>query len=1775
MEALGRYQIAVANKNDYLPTRVSYKLNLKGPSVNVQTACSTSLVAVHMACRSLLASECDVALAGGVSINAVPGVGYLYEEGGIASPDGHCRAFDAGARGTVGGSGAGVVVLKRLADAVADGDRIDAVIRGSAINNDGALKVGFTAPSVEGQAEVIATALAAAGVDPASIGYVEAHGTGTVLGDPIEIAALSQAFHAGTPGRGFCAIGSVKTNLGHLDAAAGVTGLIKAVLVVKHGLIPPSLHFEEPNPAIDFASSPFRVNARLSEWRSDGSPRRAGVSSFGIGGTNAHVVLEEAPAVAALEPPRPWHLLLLSAKTATALEAATANLAARLEETADDGLEMADVAYTLQAGRRALSHRRMLVCTGRADAAAALRSLDRERVLTREHGGESRPVAFLFPGQGSQSPGMGADLHESEPAFREPLDRCAELLRPELARDLRELLFPPAERAEEAARELTCTALAQPALFAVEYALARLWMAWGVQPQAMIGHSIGEYVAACLAGVFSLEDGLRLVAARGRLMQSLPEGAMLAVALPEEELQPLLNGDLAISAVNAPSSCVAAGPAGAVEELRVLLAERGADCRRLLTSHAFHSPMMDPAVPLFREIVARVNLRPPRIPYLSNVTGTWITAEQATDPGYWAQHLRRTVRFTEGVVELLREPQRVLLEVGPGRTLSTLAGGHPGRSAEQVIVPTLRRPRDPQPEVPLLLAAAGKLWLAGVRLDAGAMYAGRRRRKVALPTYPFERRRYRVEPQWPVLSGGGRRELSAGSAPMLEAAAAESRPEAPASWIAPHDAVEREIADLWQETLGVERVGAYDDFFELGGHSLMATRLVSRLRDRFGAEVPIDAFFASPTVAGLARLITVAGGRPARSIPPAPRDRDLPLSFAQQRLWFLTQLEPASAGYNMPIAVRFQGPLSSAVLERAAAGVQRRHESLRTTFARSGREPVQVVSPPRPFRLPVVGLEAVPAALAEARRLAREEARRPFDLERGPLWRLRLLRLAPADHVVLLTMHHIVSDAWSIRIFIQELVALFGAFSRGEEPSLPPLPPLPVQYADFAVWQRAWLSGDLLAGQIAYWKERLGGTLPVLELPLDRPRPPLQTFRGAKLPLAVPADLAERLQALARERGATLFMILLAAFKALLQRYTGQQDLLVGAPIAGRNRSGARRADRVLRQHPGVADRPGGGYRLRGAPGAGARDHGRRLRAPGSAVREAGRGDQAPARPGAQPAVPGDAGFGEQLRGRRRAGRAGPRRDAARSRRRRLAVRMDVLPRRERRRDRRQRGVQHRPFRRRDGEPCGGALDPPAGGGRRGSRRAPLPAAPALRRRGAAARRGVERDGAGLRPRPPGPRPDRRAGGAAARGLRRAVRRGEAHLRRAGRPRQPPGPSPARRWAWGRRCRSASISSARSPCWWPFSPCWKAGGAYVPLDPAYPRERLAYMLEDSGAPVVLTEPALAATLPPSAARAICLDREDVAGESAQEPGVPSGPESLAYVLYTSGSTGRPKGVQIPHGALVNFLESMRERPGLEASDRLLAVTSLSFDIAGLELYLPLLAGAEVEIASRALAADGPRLLSRLGEATVLQATPSTWRLLLDSGWQGGGGLKALCGGEALPPKLAGELAARAGSLWNMYGPTETTIWSATHLVGPAAGEGTAPVPIGRPIANTDDLRAGRAPAARAGRRPRRAADRRRGPRPRLPRPAGPDGRAVRPRPVRRSPGAGRAPVPDGRPRPLARRRRAGVPGPHRPSGQGPRLPHRAGRDRGRPRAAPARPRGRGRWCGRTRRATCG
>jgi len=740
--------VFIGNSPDFLTTRVSFKLNLKGPSFNVQTACSTSLVAVHQACQALLTYQCDLALAGGVTVTAPQKSGYLYQEGSVVSADGHCRPFDSKADGIVPGNGVGIVVLKRLEEAIEDGDTIHAVIKGTGLNNDGSVKMSYSAPSRDGQAEAILMAQQMAEVAGDDIGYVETHGTGTALGDPIEIAALTKAFLENTEDQGLnppeCAIASLKSNMGHLDAAAGISGLIKTVCILKQGLIPPSLHFQTPNPEIDFANSPFFVNTQLREWKTNGKPRLAGVSSFGIGGTNAHVVLEEAPAAQMLTSSDTQQLLLLSTKTETALDRASSNLGNHLKQNPD--IHLPDVAYTLQVGRRVFNYRRMVICGDRTSAIEALEGQDPTRLLTAFCPNPNRPVVFMFPGGGTQYPNMGWGMYQEYPLFRELIDQCASILEELMGYDIRTLLFPAATKISSAGQTLERVSQALPILFSVEYALAKLWLSWGIQPQLMIGHSMGEYTAATLAGVFSLEDALAVVVERSKLMEQVEPGAMLSVSLSETELLPLLGDDLAIAAINSPSLCVVSGSEKAIDRLQQILEEKQVNLRRLHIKVASHSPCIEPILEKFGQFLRQVSLQSPQIPFISNVTGQIITDAEATNPDYWCTHLRETVRFAQGLETILPGGDFVLLEVGPGNNLSTLARQHPQKSDRHDCMASLRHANALDSDEEFLLAAIGKLWLSGVNLDWVEFYQSEQRHRIPLPTYPFERHRYYIDP---------------------------------------------------------------------------------------------------------------------------------------------------------------------------------------------------------------------------------------------------------------------------------------------------------------------------------------------------------------------------------------------------------------------------------------------------------------------------------------------------------------------------------------------------------------------------------------------------------------------------------------------------------------------------------------------------------------------------------------------------------------------------------------------------------------------------------------------------------------------------------------------------------------------------------------------------------------------------------------------------------------------------------------------------------------------
>lgn len=855
--------------------RLSYLFNLRGPALTVDTACSSSLVATHLACQSLRNAECNLAIVGGVHLNLLPENMVNFCKMGMLSADGMCHTFDASANGFVLGEGCGVVILKRLSDALADGNPVLAIIRGSAVNQDGRSN-GLTAPNRQAQEEVMRQALASAKLVPQQIAYVETHGSATALGDPIEIDALMAVMSEGRSSDRPLLIGSVKTNLGHLAGAAGMAGLLKLILTLTHEKIPPHLHMQQLNPRIRWKDYPVEVVHQLRDWPENDSPRIAGVSSFGWSGTNAHVLLEEAPPAQSTDP-RNEQVLLLSARTESALELATQRLLAYVRDHPD--VSLADIAHTTQVGRTPFRLRRAVVCHDRATALVALETRPRQRVRSNSQGEAAPMLAFLFPGLGESFEDVFADLYREEETFRATIEQGCSLLAEKLGLDLLPLLLHatasnnPSQRSEQTGPDLRSmreqqhqspiterlkplqqTRYAQPALFLFEFALARLLQQWGVVPDLMLGYSLGEYVAATLAGVLSLEDALTLVTRRAEFIAQCPTGAMLAVALPVEQLTPYLHPPVELAAINAPSLCVFCGPVPDLERCKQELDRQGTVSQWVRTEHAFHSSMLAPVREELTTLVRGMELHRPRIPYISNLTGTWITNEQATNPSYWARHLCRTVRFAEGVTTLLEEPNVLILEVGPGQALRSYVQQHThctGSGSTQSLA-LLPSSYEAQTTRTSLLTALGNLWAAGLAINWEALQSGQNRQILPLPTYPFERESYWVTPRRPHTSPA-----MPVSAPQEEQAVApveqHGRPDhLETEYMAPENELERRIAAIWEEQLGVAQVGVLDNFFALGGHSLLGMSVIARLYDSFGVHLILDQLFKTPTIAQLA-----------------------------------------------------------------------------------------------------------------------------------------------------------------------------------------------------------------------------------------------------------------------------------------------------------------------------------------------------------------------------------------------------------------------------------------------------------------------------------------------------------------------------------------------------------------------------------------------------------------------------------------------------------------------------------------------------------------------------------------------------------------------------------------------------------------------------------------------------------------------------------------------------------------------------------------------------------
>jgi malonyl CoA-acyl carrier protein transacylase len=1130
----------------------------------------------------------------------------------IRSLDGKCRAFDAAANGTNGGDGVAVVVLKRLDDALVDNDRIDAVIKGSAINNDGRRKPGYTAPSVEGQVEAIRAALQMAEVEPESITMIEAHGTATALGDPVEIEALKKAF--ATDKRQFCALGSVKTNVGHLDAAAGAAGFIKAVLALKYQLIPPSLHFETPNLRIDFENSPFFVITEAKEWKRENNrnPLRAGVSSFGLGGTNAHVILEEALIAKSVQctaqgpgtnfegtgglapllsrgrslcPPlksREYQLILLSAKTQSALDRMTENLAEYFkknllnhdnhENPVNPGLTLADAAYTLQVGRKPFKYRKALVCSDIKGAVTVLGSSSEESAGEQL---ENPQAVFMFSGQGAQYVNMGLDLYRHEPLFAEEMDRCFHILESLMTGDLKEVLYPSQQgdaapsHLEKKIEEIHQFIYASPIKFVFDYSLARLLMKWGINPYAMIGHSFGEYVAACLSGALSLEDTLKLVVERGRLMHQMPDGAMMNVPLSEAELLPYLNDELSLAAVNEPSLCIVSGTPAAVQALENQLTKKGYECMRLRVPRAGHSSMVEPILEEFRTTLSRVTFHQPIIPYISGLSGHWITVEEAADPGYWLRHMRQTNRFSHGLNRLFKEPNTVFIEVGSGRGLTLFVNRHPGKGPGHKTLNLVKHHKETISDVSFLLDKIGKLWTLGVNIDWQAINPRENRHRVPLPLYPFDRHYFSVD-----ISSHLKQERHREDTITQPGSTGKEKDSA----LALLDPVQEKTAAVLQEVLGLDQVPLDKDFFELGGDSLTAVMTSSKLSKTFQVEFPVIVILSGATVKEIAEKIRGMKKHFYKGIHAKEKREYYPLSSAQKRLFFLDRLENIGTTYNMSYVLKVKGKLDDVRFANAFKELIERHEILRTSFQMVDSEPVQKIYDEVEFEieyydfqvagagdrcrwehegtrglapLPIEATEDTGAAASRTPHhssfIIHHSFIRPFELSRAPLIRVGAAEIRPEEWLLLVDMHHIITDGTSMGILVKEFTTLYHAEQ---------LAALKVQYRDFSGWQNHLMEAGGIKEQEEYWLNLYSfqdaADIPRLNLPVDFSRPEVFNFAGKKYGFGVDEADAGRFRQIGDCHGVTLYMNLLAAFNVLLYKYTGQEDIIVGSGVAGR-----------------------------------------------------------------------------------------------------------------------------------------------------------------------------------------------------------------------------------------------------------------------------------------------------------------------------------------------------------------------------------------------------------------------------------------------------------------------------------------------------------------------------------------------------------------------------------------------------------------------------------------------
>ncbi|KAA3647729.1 MAG: amino acid adenylation domain-containing protein [Chloroflexi bacterium] len=1779
------------NAHSIVANRLSYILDLRGPSMAIDTACSSSLVSLHLACQSLRTGESEVALAGGVNLILSPELTITFSEARMMAANGRCKTFDADADGYVRGEGSGMVVLKRLSDAQRDEDNIVAVIRGSAVNQDGHSN-GLTAPNGPSQQAVIRQAIQNAGIIPSEVGYIEAHGTGTPLGDPIEVQSLNAVFSNGDNKNSEIILGSVKTNIGHLESAAGIAGFIKAVLALQHNAIPPHLHFNEINPYINLDDSPLRVSTELKEWIRTDTSRFAGVSSFGFGGTNAHIIIEEGPLAqqkteSNKEEDRPTHLLTFSGKNEGALH----DLAIRYTALAkDDKVSIADLAYTANTSRALHDHRIAVVASNKNELAQRLEEFKKngfaEGLSSGTVSSATKPnVAFLFTGQGSQYSGMGKELYETNTVYQEALDQCAAILDKYLEKPLLSVLFD--ERDEGL---LNNTGYTQPALFALEYALAQVWNSWGIEPDILIGHSVGEYVAACFAGVFSLEDGLRLIAERGRLMSSLPAGgAMAAVFASPEKIGPHLTGNVSIATLNSPENTVVAGDKESVSETIQALETEGIKSKALVVSHAFHSSLMDPILDEFEQFAQQFNFNKPSIPLVSNLSGQVMEENFIPDAGYWREHVREAVNFRGGIEAADNFGADVYLEIGPKATLLGL-GRATLPSSQTAWLPSLNPDKNDWEQ---MLFSLGELFVNGAQIDWEGYEGDYSRNKVHLPTYPFQRQRYwlddivpqqttdklagkllgtRVEGQNRFESEVTRR--SVGGSTLVEADSFIKIAQAAAKlidgneyWLEsielPNPLVLNESSTLIQTVLepegeavqfeimsspqdsngssewhihalgklkvaemsllpsmkdpgesGVESPGNLNDNSKqrllslpikerqteigeyvkveagrvlrispdsltsdqtldtLGLDSLMAIEFKNKVDQDMGINIPLVNLLEGPSIHEVADQIAELLEAPQSATPLVPLGDDgsfHPLTLDQQAMWFLDQLMPSEQTFNVSGAVKVKGTFDAKALEQALEKLMQRHPALRTFFSITQDGPMQQVQ--EKVAPPLTEMDATSWKQDELQEHMQNAAWRDFDLEKEPAFRVNVYKLAKEEHALLVAMQHIITDFWSMNVFTSELIAFYNAEVNG---TLLPFPPnQPLRYTDYVHWEEQQLASDEGERLWGYWKEKLSGDIPELNIPTDHPREPVQSYRGDVRHITFTNKLTKALKQISQDNGATLYMTLLSAFYVLLQRYSGQDDILIGSAMSGRTHAGledlmgyfvnpiALRAN--LTNNPSFLDLLTQ-VRRTTLEAVENQDFPPQLLADRLDL------PRDPSRPPIFQATFIYQKAQQDLMRKLTAfalGIAGTELEIGD-----LTIESMHLG-----------GIPSQfdmtlMIAETDEDQLSAAL----------IHNTALFEIETIERLLAQYERLLESI------------VEAPAASIADHNILSELERDKLLLQWNDTPVEYPKDETLQSLFEAQVERSPDAAALRyQDKTLTYSELneranqlahhlkglgvgpetmvglfmerslemviaiygvIKAGGAYVPIDPDYPEDRITFMLEDTAVPVLLTQSQLMEQAPESQAMVIALDSQwdEIARNDTANPEAIAQPDTLAYVIYTSGSTGKPKGVMNEHRGIVNRLLWMQDEYELSPKGKVLQKTPFSFDVSVWEFFWPLQVGAELVVAEPGGHMDSSYLIDTIEETgiTTMHFVPSMLQIFLkDSQVERTSSLRqVMCSGEALPYELTQRFFERLPDteLHNLYGPTEAAVdvsyWECQK------DSDRAIVPIGRPVANT-------------------------------------------------------------------------------------------------------------------------